>query len=82
MRFMDVKSKRFALEEKVMLKDRYRIDKLLGSNGLSITYEAFDTFREQKIVIKELYPEAIVERDQDNKRTVSLSRYSYEADLP
>lgn len=81
MRFMDVNNKRFALEEKVMLKDRYRIEKLLGSNGLSITYEAFDTFREQKIVIKELYPEAIVERDQDNKRTVSLSRYSYEADF-
>lgn len=78
---MDVKNKRFALEEKVMLKDRYRIEKLLGSNGLSITYEAFDTFREQRVVIKELYPEAIMERNQDDKMTVSCSRYAHENDF-
>lgn len=62
---------RFALTEGSMLKDRYRIDKLLGSNGLSITYEAFDTFREQRIVVKELFPSTVVERNQDDKRTVS-----------
>ncbi len=78
---MDIKNKRFALEEKVMLKDRYRIERLLGSNGFSITYEAFDTFREQRAAIKEFYPEAIVERNQDDKRTVSLSRYAHENDF-
>lgn len=78
---MDIKNKRFALEKKVLLKDRYRIEKLLGSNGFSITYEAFDTFREQKVAIKELYPEAIVVRNQEDRMTVSLSRYAYENDF-
>lgn len=78
---MDVKNKCFALEEKVMLKDRYRIEKLLGSNGLSVTYEAYDTFREQRVVIKELYPENIVERNKEDGMTVVCSRYAHENDF-
>lgn len=78
---MDIKNRRFALEEKVLLKDRYRIEKFLGSNGFSITYEAFDTFREQRVAIKEFYPEAMVERNQNDKLTVSLSRYAHENDF-
>lgn len=65
--------KRTALEEQVILKDRYRIDGVLGNNGLSITYLAFDTFREKKIVMKELFPEAMVERSQSDRTTVSCN---------
>jgi hypothetical protein len=78
---MGENSSRFALEAKVMLKDRYRIEQLLGSNGLSITYEAFDTFREQKIIVKELYPAAIVERNQNDKTTVSCVKFVHEGDF-
>ncbi|MCH5281597.1 MAG: protein kinase [Lachnospiraceae bacterium] len=56
-----------------MLKDRYRMDEVLGSNGISITYLAFDTFREKKIVVKELFPEAMVERNPSDRITVSCS---------
>lgn len=72
---------RFALAEKIMLKDRYRIESMLGSNGLSITYKAFDTFREQIVVIKELYPAAIVERNQNDKVTVSCMKFVHEGDF-
>lgn len=78
---MDVNSNRFALAEKVMLKDRYRVEGIMGSNGLSITYEAFDTFREQKVVIKELYPSAVVERNQNDKVTVSCMKFVHEGDF-
>lgn len=69
-----------ALEVKAVLKDRYRIDEVLGNNGLSITYLAFDTFREKKIVIKELFPEAMAERSQSDRITVSCS-VVYESDF-
>lgn len=75
---MDVNNSRSALAESVMLKDRYRIVRLMGNNGLSITYEAFDTFREQKIVVKELFPSTIVERNQNDKLTVSCTRLIHE----
>lgn len=45
---MDRNKSRFALADKTLLKDRYRIDGIMGNNGLSITYAAFDTFREKR----------------------------------
>ena len=75
------KDLRFALQNATMLKDRYRIGDILGSNGLSITYEAFDTFREQRVVVKELYPEAVVERNQNDKLTVSCVKMIHEDDF-
>lgn len=78
---MDGINNRFALEEGTMLKDRYRIEGRLGSNGLSITYEAFDTFREQKVIIKELFPAAIVERSKNDQRTVSCFKLVHESDF-
>lgn len=75
---MNENHNRFALAEGSMLKDRYRIEKMLGSNGLSITYEAFDTFREQRIVVKELFPSTVAERNQDDKRTVNCVRLIHE----
>lgn len=75
---MDVNNSRAALQEGIMLKDRYRIVRLLGSNGLSMTYEAFDTFREQRIAIKELFPSTVVERNQDDRMTVTCVRLIHE----
>ena len=72
---------RFALQNATMLKDRYRIDDILGSNGLSITYDAFDTFREQRVVVKELYPAAVVERNQNDKLTISCVKMIHENDF-
>lgn len=78
---MDTHSSRFALADKTLLKDRYRIDEMMGNNGLSITYAAFDTFREKKIVIKELYPRTMVERSQHDKTTVSCVKMGHESDF-
>lgn len=78
---MDNNMTRFALQNATMLKDRYRIDEILGSNGLSITYEAFDTFREQRVIVKELYPAAVVERNQNDKLTISCVKMIHENDF-
>lgn len=71
----------FVLREKEMLQDRYRIDSVLNSNGMTITYLAYDTFREQKIVIKELFPNSIVERWKDDGKTVVCARMIHEKDF-
>ncbi len=78
---MDINKSRFALADKTLLKDRYRIDEIMGNNGLSITYAAFDTFREKKVVVKELYPTTMVERSSDDKLTVSCVRMGYESEF-
>lgn len=78
---MDMNNSRFALADKTLLKDRYRIDGMMGNNGLSITYAAFDTFREKKVVVKELYPASMVERSQDDKVTVSCLKMGYESEF-
>ena len=43
---------------------RYRIDSLLGNNGIMVTYKGYDTFRKKVVVIRELFPVDIVERDR------------------
>lgn len=67
-----------ALQSKIMLKERYQIREVLGENGLSITYKAFDAFREKPCVIKELFPTTILSRSMDDKVTVELKKLSYE----
>ena len=62
-----------------MLQDRYRIERVLGANGLSITYEVTDTFRRKKMAIKELFPKAIVQRNADDRKRVELILLSNEA---
>lgn len=65
---------RYALSKGSMLWDeRYRIERLLGSNGLSMTYEVFDTFREQRIVIKEFFPATIARRNREDNRSVECA---------
>lgn len=78
---MKNKNPKYVLRSGTMLQDRYRIDDVLDSNGMTITYLAFDIFREQKVVIKELFPNSIVERNQDDWLTVSCVRYINEHDF-
>ncbi|MBR1692066.1 MAG: protein kinase [Lachnospiraceae bacterium] len=69
----------YALPNKMILKDRYRLSDILGANGLSITYKAYDTIREKPCVVKELFPEAIVTRSPEDKMRVELVKLSDEA---
>lgn len=78
---MENNNPKYVLRIGTMLQDRYRIDDVLDSNGMTITYLAFDIFREQKVVIKELFPNSIVERNQDDELTVSCVRYINEHDF-
>lgn len=59
--------------------DRYIILDVLDQNGLSITYKAKDTFRDQMVALKELYPSAIVERNFDDGHNVECVKLSNES---
>ena len=61
-----------------LLTDRYRIEKMIGANGLSITYEALDTEENRRILLRELYPAALVERDKTDGLTIRCVRKSSE----
>lgn len=78
---MDNKNPSYALRIGTMLQDRYRIDEVLDANGMTITYLCFDIFREQKVVIKELFPNSIVERNQNDQLSVSIVHLINENDF-
>ncbi|MBO6016205.1 MAG: protein kinase, partial [Lachnospiraceae bacterium] len=67
-----------ALAIRTKISDRYEIREVLGTNGLSITYKAFDLFREKNCVLKELFPAVIVNRSFADKTGVELKRLSDE----
>lgn len=72
------KKVQYALKKDTVLVDRYVIKEVLGQNGLSITYKAYDTFREKVIALKELYPSAIVARNFDDGLNVECVQLSNE----
>lgn len=57
---------------------RYRVDEVLGDNGLTVTYKGYDTFRKKVIVIRELFPQSILNRDMDHDYKVECKRLSDE----
>ncbi|MCR5654302.1 MAG: protein kinase, partial [Lachnospiraceae bacterium] len=61
-----------------LFEDRYRIEKMLSTNGLSITYEAYDVIRKEYVILRELYPAAIVERDRTDGLTIRCVKMSNE----
>ena len=69
----------YALSIGYTLMDRYVIEDVLDQNGLSITYKAKDTFREQTVTLKELYPAAIVSRNFDDGHNVECVKLSNES---
>lgn len=74
-----IQSKRRAIPVREKLQDRYQIKEVLGENGFTITYRAYDTFRNKKVLIKELFPAKIVRRDQLEHYKVECLHVSEEA---
>lgn len=72
-----IKGRAIPVREK--LQERYQIKEILGDNGFSIIYKAYDTFRSKKVVVKELFPGKIVRRDQIERYKVECIRLSDEA---
>ncbi|MDP4180326.1 MAG: serine/threonine-protein kinase [Bacillota bacterium] len=58
------------LQEKVILKDRYKIEKELSVSDLSIVYLADDMLCNCRCIVKEYYPKGKVLRDMDGKTVV------------
>ena len=52
----------YRLPAGTMLKDRYRIDDVLGQGGFGITYDGFDTLLNLRVAVKEYYPRDIAAR--------------------
>ena len=68
------------LQPGMTLADRiYRIDSLLGNNGIMVTYKGYDTFRKKVVVIRELFPVDIVERDRLHDYHLDCKKLSDEA---
>ena len=68
------------LQKGMMLADRrYRVDELLGDNGLTVAYKGYDTFRKQEVVVRELFPQVLMQRDFDRDYKVECKRLSDEA---
>ncbi len=67
------------LQAGMMLSDRrYRVDELLGDNGLTVTYKGYDTFRKKVIVIRELFPQILMQRDYDHDHRIECKKLSDE----
>ena len=58
---------------------RYRVDELIGENGLTVTYKGYDTFRKKEVAIRELFPQVILKRDLDHDYKVECKKLSDEA---
>lgn len=59
------------LEMGTTLKDKYRLDKVLGDrSNFSIVYMGIDLKTEEKLAIKEFFPKNIVLRDMDKKTVI------------
>ncbi|TYQ16923.1 UNVERIFIED_CONTAM: serine/threonine protein kinase [Acetivibrio alkalicellulosi] len=74
------------LENNVVLKGRYKIEKLISVSEFSIVYLGYDKREKQQCVIKEFYPNGKVLRDLDGKMVVYkrpsfLSRFYEERDI-
>lgn len=68
---------RQVLHQNTVLDRKYRIDRVIGSGGFGITYEAFDLGLATSVAIKEYYPEGFSVRDS----TMSIRARS-ETDRP
>lgn len=69
----------YYLQAGMTLADRrYRVDELLGDNGLTVAYKGYDTFRKKTIVIRELFPQQIMKRDLDHDHKVECKKLSDE----
>lgn len=48
-----------------LLQDRYLIGRMESQNGEGVTYCAFDVTLKAKVMVREFFPQSLVERDED-----------------
>ena len=56
------------LKPGVILKERYKIEEVIGAGGFGITYRAWDPLLQAYIAIKEYYPSGIATRSVDSSK--------------
>ena len=67
---------RLVLPKNTVLDGSYRIERMIGSGGFGITYEAEDIRLGTKVAVKEYYPEEFGQRDGSLRvRPTSRSRF-------
>ncbi len=58
---------------------RYRIDGMSEDNGITVTYCGYDTFRKREVVVRELFPREIMNRDYDHDDDIVCKKLSDES---
>ena len=62
----------------VLGEDRYRVEDFLEDNDLIVSYAGYDIFRQKKVIIRELFPKAILQREPGDDQGVSCKQMASE----